>query len=71
MTHSCHSAFPTKGYGGDEDGMTIREYFAIMALQGMLSGVGVNYINPANPMVAPTAVKYADMLIEELNKENK
>jgi len=52
-------------------GLTKREYFAAMAMQGLL----VNYASneqygdhPNFPMVEEIAVRCADQLIEELNK---
>lgn len=47
------------------NGLTKREYFAAMAMQA-ISFNGLNY-NAA----AEDAVKYADALIAELNKEEK
>jgi len=47
------------------DGLSKREYFAAMALQGLTSA--------RTPLrgVACTAVALADLLIEELNKQEK
>lgn len=53
-------AFPNK-YGAA--GLTKREYFAAMALQGIL--IQDNY---REEFYAETAVKLADALIEELEK---
>ena len=45
-------------------GLTKREYFALMALQGMLAKYGSDYqVNNAKE-----AIYWADALIEELNK---
>ncbi len=45
-------------------GLTKREYFAAMALQGMLAKYGSDYqVNNAKE-----AIYWADALIEELNK---
>jgi len=44
-------------------GLTKREYFAAMAMQGLLALGGVVYQSPVK-----SAVEYADALIEELNK---
>jgi hypothetical protein len=52
------SAYPHN----DSDGLTIRQYFAVMALQGLLSNS-----RPTKDAVA-TAVRAADELIIELNK---
>ena len=46
------------------EGLTKREYFASMALQGMLAKYGSDYqVNNAKE-----AIYWADALIEELNK---
>ncbi len=69
--------------GSANHSLTKREYFAIMAMQGILSNsannsnnlMGVNatgdtgYIN--SPQAASEAVNYADALIEALNKSSK
>jgi hypothetical protein len=44
-------------------GMTIRELFAAMAMMGILSYIGGN-----QKYTAIEAVKYADLLLEELAK---
>jgi hypothetical protein len=44
-------------------GLTKREYFAAMAMQGLLSADSINY-----EAIIGDAVKLADALIEELNK---
>lgn len=48
-------------------GLTIRQHFAVMAMQGMCT----NSILPhwSGEMIAEYAVKYADALITELNKQ--
>ena len=47
------------------EGLTKREYFAVMALQGMLAKYGSDYqVNNAKE-----AVYWADALIEELSKK--
>jgi hypothetical protein len=49
-----------------EDGITIRAEFAARFLEGMLAGrTGSSSVNKA---YVETAIKYADALIEELNK---
>lgn len=54
----------------DEEGLTKREYFAVMAMQGLLacpvSQLGPQGEIPSN--AAEAAVRYADALIEALNK---
>lgn len=70
MTKKQETAFPATEYpmGKASDcspGLTKREYFAALALQGLLA-------NPENlklgRRVSRIAVEYADNLIEELNK---
>lgn len=70
---------PAFGYGYANEqahqevtGLTKREYFAAMAMQGLL----VNYVsnglygnNPSYPMVAEMAVSQADELLNQLNNE--
>ena len=46
------------------NGLTKREYFAVMALQGMLAKYGSDY----QVQNAKEAIYWADLLIEELNK---
>ena len=60
-----YSAFPLPEYYRD-CGLTKREYFAGLAMQGILSkhGIGQYY-----DKVAEEAVKYADALLEELDKQ--
>ena len=68
-----HAAFPfTKtvmaGFDTSQEihsGLTKREYFAAMALQGY-AGKGYKYKD-----IAKMAVEMADLLIEELNKEKE
>jgi hypothetical protein len=50
------------------NGLTKREYFAAIALQGLLS---VNDNENRFIVTSSTAVKFADALIAELNKETK
>ncbi len=63
--------FPNNGevmYG--QNGLTKREYFAAMALQGILAGTsGVESLASIGPSGwASVAVSQADALIAELNK---
>jgi hypothetical protein len=46
------------------NGLTKREYFAAMAMQGLLSNGSLG-----DRLVSQNAVIYADLLIEELNKQ--
>lgn len=57
-----------------KEGLTKREYFAAMAMQGLLSNYfehGMYGNSPSYPMVEESAVKCADQLISELNKPNQ
>jgi hypothetical protein len=49
---------------GVQDGLTKREYFAAMAMQGFISKYGT--VTPS--FISNESVKYADALIEALNK---
>ncbi len=62
------NAFP-RMFGNDapKDGLTKREYFAAMAMQGLLACP--NNVNMAQD-IAKGAVIIADQLIIELNKTN-
>lgn len=62
------NAFP-RMFGNDapNDGLTKREYFAAMAMQGLLACP--NNVNMAQD-IAKGAVIVADQLIIELNKTN-
>lgn len=50
----------------NSQGLTKREYFAAMAMQGLLADG--HYFNK---FIAETSRRMADVLIEELNKTNK
>lgn len=66
---------PISHMTGDEDilnkfmGLTKREYFAALALQGLTSAMAIR--NYKNSEIAQIAVAQADALIAELNKESK
>lgn len=66
-----HSLGDITQYQHIDCGLTKREYFAVMALQGILSGVsGVEQLAHVHPASwSETAVQYADTLIAELNKK--
>ena len=63
------SAFPQKIEHPDGDiytkGLTKREYFAAMAMQGLLANMGNNYLYEIQ---AKDSVKIADTLIKALNE---
>ena len=49
-------------------GLTIREHFAAMAMQGLLAGGVVTYPTSHKESVAVFAVEFADALLKELEK---
>lgn len=53
---------------GVQDGLTKREYFAAMAMQGICANSSLAEISSYNSF-AEWSVKQADALIEALNKE--
>lgn len=64
MTHKDDLAYPFIRNSDDFSiGMTKREYFAVVALQGILANPEQNYLLPEQ-----AAVQFADRLIKELNK---
>lgn len=73
MTNKSEPAFPTREgwtedtgkYREDTGGLTKREYFAAMAMQGMITCPDYE---GCEFTVSKLAVEYADALIEELNK---
>jgi hypothetical protein len=54
-------------------GITIRQQFAMAAMQGLLSNTKLVSANdePYNKVVAEASVKFADALINELNKSEQ
>jgi hypothetical protein len=67
------SAFYHEAGGVDspQTGLTKREYFAAMAMQGLLHNYNLNGMygnSPSYPIVHEQAVIVADALIEQLNK---
>lgn len=61
-------AFPQKQpLMSDEQGMTLRDYFAAKSLQGILSGM--SGIRPCDvPLLAKDAYLLADAMLESRNK---
>jgi len=59
-------AFPTMLYehGGESGGMTLRDYFAAKAMQGLLAGHSGN----TPDVFAEWAYKYADAMLAERDK---
>lgn len=52
-------------------GLTKREYFAAMAMQGMCSNMDNANLQNSTIIVTSEAVRFADALIEQLNKEGE
>lgn len=67
MTKPNESAFaiPASGGSGHQDGLTKREYFAAMAMQGLIP----YYVSRIEELknTSQAAVDFADALIKELN----
>ena len=61
-------AFPAHNNGVGYCGLTKREYFAAMAMQGILASWPAN-ARLAAPATANVACEFADALIEALNAE--
>lgn len=51
---------------GAQDGLTKREYFAAMAMQGILASPNSNFDTPNS--IAGQSVRMADILIDRLNQ---
>jgi hypothetical protein len=70
MTNGNESAFPEvqtePQFNRHSYGLTKREYFAAMAMQGILAG---RLMPTPQEIVCQGAVEHADELIEALNKE--
>lgn len=70
-----HDERPSGGCEGDRpetfpayQGLTIRQYFAAMALQGFISSrIGIE-LSEYEQSVAECSVRFADALIKELNR---
>lgn len=69
-TNSDDPAFPLPPEGDDAiAGLTKHEYFAAMALQGLLASTPSEDITPGTCKIfAKDAVYFADLLIEALNQ---
>lgn len=69
--HLIHSFNDAEGYQGNFSGLTKREYFAAMAMQGLLASDyvknGLYASHETFPAVHKIAVRVADDLIEALN----
>lgn len=73
-------AFPiTQQFDGEfhtHSGLTIRQYYAGLAMQGLLANPIVNNPNEKHKMIttenlSKSALSYADAIINELNTKNK
>lgn len=53
---------------GSKDGLTKREYFAAMAMQGILSSVLEQGVDVGRDQVAIDSVRMADALLAELER---
>ena len=62
MTSPDDTAFPDHDYSS-QTGLTKREYFSALAMQGLLAEGGMDY-----DCIPSRAVKFADALITKLNK---
>ncbi len=63
-------AFPTVLYehGGESDGMTLRDYFAAKAMQGMLAN-DIECGPEQVPIIVASAYVLADAMLAERSKE--
>jgi hypothetical protein len=59
--HGCHPVDPIPG-------LTIREHFAGMMMQGLLANAGVSSKDDYEQCLAKVAIHYADALLAELAK---
>lgn len=66
MTHKDNPAFATGGESWNQLGLTTREYFAAMAMQGLLATVQISQYMPER--IASDSVMMADALIKALNE---
>ena len=68
------AAYPLSPDGNKElgynTGLTIRQYFAAMAMQGLLASYAGVSQNPNPESLAKKAIEYVDALINELNKQS-
>lgn len=69
MTNPTDPAFPVSSGGALFDGLTKRELFAAMAMQGMLASPDPMTMAAKTEKICEWSVNAADMLIEALEKE--
>ena len=60
-------AFPRPGDFNPQTGMTLRDYFAAKAMQGLLSRAGTDKIN-VHDVLAHRTYQIADAMLEARNK---
>ena len=68
-SHSDQPAFPTladNGHAMNQDGMTLRDYFAAKAMQGMM----VEVEQPRCHYIAEVSYKMADAMLEARDGTN-
>lgn len=66
------SAFPHPGIYNEHTGLTKREYFAAMALQGLCSGLRIgDSLDLLHIEFSETAIKMADELLKQLDAGGK
>jgi hypothetical protein len=77
MTNSNSPAFakaafyhPEGGIDSPQEGLTKREYFASMAMQGMLADNTEGYTEWDYEIIAKHSCKAADALINQLNQKS-
>jgi len=77
MTNSNSAAFakaafyhPDGGADSPQEGLTKREYFAAMAMQGIISTTNMGFNHLKDGRIAKEAVILADALINALNQNN-
>lgn len=67
MENGEQGAFATSADGCHQLGLTKREYFAGLAMQGMMANQ--NLTSTENDTIAKWSVEIADVLLAELEKE--
>ena len=73
MTNSGDAAFarPYTEYGSSQEGLTKREYFAALVLQGLIANEGAAGVSSSADMEkdCKRSVAYADFLVNALNEK--
>ncbi len=67
-TNTGGSAFPALYAGNGTEGMTLRDYFAAKAMQGVLSGIATRADTFSYSECAGLAYEMADAMLEVRNK---